>query len=181
MEGEAATIWVTNSSWNYWGKLLWDRNRKCNRRMCVPRFWSTGSTECHRGRLPGSQPFYGTHSRALGLIDGRADEQIMCPPRHVKWECRPQLVLCRSSTAHISEMHLFTDLSLLSVLLFGCGWVWSEVCRVALVTTLNCDVRCTKHTLQYFTATSEKSNHWRSARPIFEVRLLSDWQTHIHS
>ncbi len=31
-----------------------------------------------------AQPFYETHSRALSLIDGEVDKQIMCPPRHVK-------------------------------------------------------------------------------------------------
>lgn len=43
---------------------------------------------------PALSPFYGTHSWAPGLIDGGADEQIMCPPKHVKWGCRPRLVLC---------------------------------------------------------------------------------------
>lgn len=52
--------------------LLWGRKRKCGRRLCVPRFWSTGSTECHCGQLPGSRPYCPTHSQALGLIDGES-------------------------------------------------------------------------------------------------------------
>lgn len=56
--------------WNWRLQLLWDRNRKCNWRMCVLEFWPTGSTECHNGWLPDWQSFYGTRSRALGLIDG---------------------------------------------------------------------------------------------------------------
>lgn len=41
-------------------------------RLCVLRFWSTGSTECRCGRLPAPRPYCHTRSRALGLIDGES-------------------------------------------------------------------------------------------------------------
>lgn len=91
--------------------------------MC--RFWSAGPTECHSGSVPNSQPFYGTLSRDLGLIDGGAHEQIMCPLMHIQWEGRPQLLLSCScgSIVSFSVKHLslvvVVDLGLFSLALWG--------------------------------------------------------------
>lgn len=73
------------------------------------------------------------------------------------------------------QLHTFLK-SLFYYMLITCVafWAWSEVCSVARVTWLPRELRCIKNTYESF-CRSRWEVHLRSAKLVFEVKLLCDW------